>query len=70
LGRLVWLGRLAFVVALAGELVLPVAFYWALKRFGEHSWELGVVEGLLVVLTSGVMAWILAVLVRDSIRGG
>ena len=70
MGRLVWLGRLAFVVALAGELALPVAFYWVLKEFGEHSWELGVVEGLLVVLTSGVMSWILAVLVRDSIRGG
>jgi hypothetical protein len=71
--RLRWLlalWRLFVVLGLVGLAVLPWAFCWALEAFGDRSWAVDVVEGLLVVVTSGVMLGILVVLARDSFGGG
>jgi hypothetical protein len=64
----VW--RLVVVLGLVGLVVLPWAFCWALEAFGDRSWVVDVVEGLLVVVTSGVMLGILVALARDSVGGG
>lgn len=73
MNRLRWLlvvWRLVVVLGLVGLVVLPWAFCWALEAFGDRSWAVDVVEGLLVVVTSGVMLGILVVLAGDSVGGG
>ena len=64
------LWRLVVVLGLVGLVVLPCAFYWALESFGDRSWAVDLVEGLLVVVTSGAMLGILVALARDSVGGG
>lgn len=51
------------------EVLAPLIFWLGLKRFGNSGRAVGVLQGMMVAVTSVLMLWLLVSLFRDSLGG-
>ena len=58
-----------FYVVVAGEVFIPLMFLIGLKLTGESWFVLIVCQGLMVVLTAGLLVGLIIDLVLESFRG-
>jgi hypothetical protein len=58
-----------FIVVVAGEVFIPLMFLIGLKLTGESWFVLFVCQGLMVVLTAGLLVGLILDLVLESFRG-
>ena len=57
------------LVVVLSEFLAPLVFWLGLEWFRDSGRVVMVLEGMMVVLTCGLMLWLLISLFRDSVSG-
>jgi hypothetical protein len=60
---------LFYYVAIGAEVLLPLAFLISLKIHGETHRITWIIQGLMVIMVSGILLWIIIDLVLESLHG-
>ena len=53
---------------MAGEVFIPLWFFYCLKLYGETRFVLIYCQGAMVVLTSGILLWMIIDLILEVFR--
>jgi len=63
-----WLKSNIFILVVAGEVFIPLWFFYCLKLYGETRFVLIYCQGAMVVLTSGILLWMIIDLILEVFR--